>query len=100
LALGLVFLGVESLDVPEVRGRDRRVTRLIAEWAWNFEVVLPDESYGFPFSGIRYLSRIDSLWECWAVFEDVDLDVIDALPIVHNTEPMVNVARTFGLTVH
>jgi RES domain len=100
LALGLAALGVASLDVPEVRGKDRRVTSLIAEWAWNYAVELPDGSHGFPFSGIRYLSRVDSQWECWAVFEDVELDVIEALPVAHNTGPMLKIATTFSLTVH
>ena len=100
LALGLAALGMASLDVPEIRGKDRRVTSLIAQWAWNYTVELADGSHAYPFCGIRYLSRVDSQWVCWAVFEDVHLDVIEALPVAHNTEPMLTIAATSGLTVH
>jgi hypothetical protein len=53
LALGLSALGLEDLDVATVRGPDRRVTRLIADWTYMAN------TDGEPrYAGIRYESRI------------------------------------------
>jgi hypothetical protein len=63
LTLGLAALGVESLDVPEIRGKDRRVTQLISEWAYNFTLEVDDDDDDddeAPFAGIFYSSRISS----------------------------------------
>ncbi len=47
---------VDQLDTGVIRARDRRVTRLIADWAWGFRS--PEFPVGF--AGIRYFSRLDS----------------------------------------
>ncbi|MDA8039845.1 MAG: RES family NAD+ phosphorylase [Actinomycetota bacterium] len=84
LALGLAALGVEDLDVATVRGPDRRVTRLIADWAY-----LADDDGEPLYAGIRYESRVRSGWECWAVFEDENLEfeVLEALPVTPDIMP-------------
>ncbi len=64
LALGLSALGATDLDVPTVRGGDRRVTRLISKWAYH----QIDSEGNATFAGIRYVSRLNSEWECWAAF--------------------------------
>ena len=53
-----------------MRGPDRRATRLIADWTY-----LADDDGEPPHAGIRYESRIRSRWECWAVFDDEDLEI-------------------------
>jgi len=86
---------VEDLDVPAIRGRDRRVTRLISEWAWR-----QDDEDGRPlFAGIRYLSRIDTNWECWAVYDDVTITELERHPVLRTTPELLTVADTYELTV-
>jgi hypothetical protein len=96
LAAGLVALGVEDLDVATVRGPDRRVTQMISEWAY-----LAREGDEPLYAGIRYLSRLGSQWECWAVFEDDEreFDVVERRPITKDMPELQEVAELFGLTV-
>lgn len=96
LALGLSALGLDDLDVAAVRGPDRRVTRLIADWAY-----LADNNGEPLFAGIRYESRIRSGWECWALFDDdnLHLDVIETLPITPDLPALQEVADLFGLRI-
>lgn len=96
LALGLSALGLEDLDVAAVRGPDRRVTRLIADWAY-----LASDDGEPRYAGIRYDSRIRSGWECWAVFDDEDLqlDVLEKLPVTADMPALQDVANLFGLQV-
>lgn len=61
LAGGLAALGHSDLDVSTVRGPDRRVTRMIAEWT----AVQSDEDGNPYYAGM--LSRLNTEWECWAV---------------------------------
>lgn len=66
LASALVSLGYgENLDISDVRNRDRRLSRAIAEWAFTAQ----DADGGALYSGIRYVSRLDTASTCWAVFE-------------------------------
>ncbi len=96
LAPAIAALGVEDLDVAAVRGPDRRVTQMISEWAYMGR---DDEKARY--SGIRYVSRLGSPWECWAVFEDdeLDIEVIERLPITKDMPELREVADLFGLTV-
>jgi len=96
LALGLSSIGLADLDVAAVRGPDRRVTRLIADWAYMAEAErLPR------YAGVRYESRIRSGWECWALFDDEDLEieVVETLPITPDMKALVEIAGLFGLRV-
>lgn len=90
----LAFYGFPDLDVPVVRGHDRRVTRYISQWAFEQR----DEDDLPLYAGIRYLSRLDSGWELWAVFDDVDLDVVAKRPILPQDPALVRVADLYGLT--
>ena len=96
LALGLSSLGLHDLDVAAVRGPDRRVTRLIADWAY-----MADDGGEPLYAGIRYESRIRSGWECWALFDDDDLEleVVEILPLTPDMPALQEVARLFGLRV-
>lgn len=96
LALGLSTLGLTDLDVGTVRGPDRRVTKMISEWAYM------SEESGHPrFAGIRYESRIRSGWECWAAFDDeeLDIDVLETLPITPDMPALAAVAELFDLQI-
>jgi len=91
----LALFEVEDLDVAAIRGPDRRVTRLIAEWAWR----QVDERGERVFAGLRYLSRIETGWECWAVFDDVDIEELERHPILEITPELLTVAESYGLRV-
>ena len=53
LAVSLTNFGVTQIDVPAIRGHDRRVTRTIAQWVHDHT----------DYADIRYLSRLDTDWE-------------------------------------
>jgi len=95
LAPLLAYYGYTELDVPTVRGGDRRVTRWIGKWAFE----LREENGAPAFAGIRYLSRLNTDWECWAVFHDVGIRELAREPIERANPALVSVAREFDLTV-
>jgi hypothetical protein len=92
----LAFYGHEDLDVATVRGQDRRITRWIGQWAYDQR----NEDGSVRFAGIRYLSRLNTEWECWAVFHDVSITEISRRPILHTDEALLRTARRYGLTAH
>ena len=55
------------------------------------------------FAGIRYLSRLNAEWECWAVFDDRMRHVAGCpgLPtsIPRDDADLIEVARQFNLTI-
>jgi hypothetical protein len=97
LALGLSSIGLADLDVSTVRGPDRRVTRMISEWAY-----LARDGDEATYAGIRYESRIRSGWECWALFDDeeLEMEVLETLPITPDLPELISVARLFNLQIH
>lgn len=97
LALGLSSLGHDDLDVAVIRGPDRRVTRLVSGWA--YQATLSDGDPTRRYAGVRYLSRLSNDWECWAVFDDTDLEVVENRPITLDMPELQAVAELFGLQV-
>jgi hypothetical protein len=91
----LAYYGYSDLDVPTVRGGDRRVTRWIGRWGYEQR----DADDRLQFAGIRYLSRLSSEWECWALFEDVALDEQERRPITRGDHALKRLADLYGLTV-
>jgi hypothetical protein len=96
LALGLSAIGLTDLDVSTIRGPDRRVTQMISEWAY-----MATDGDRPRYAGIRYESRIRSGWECWALFDDeeLDIDVVETVPITLDMPELLDVAALFGLQV-
>jgi hypothetical protein len=89
----LKFYGYDDLDVPVVRGHDRRVTRYISQW--TFEQL--DEAERHLYAGIRYLSRLNSNWECWAVFDFVRIQELNRRPILREDEAFTRITQLYGL---
>lgn len=96
LAPILAHYGQTDLDVATVRGGDRRITRWIGKWAFDTR----DEEGRRAYAGIRYLSRLDSEWELWAVFDDVGIRETAREPITRQNPDLLSIARSFDLTVH
>lgn len=94
LSSDLVGLGYEQpLDLSAVTNQDRRLSRLIAEFAYT-----ATEVDGTPlYSGIRYTSRIASEWECWAIFEGTAVELVDQSPIELDDEALQRVAGLWSL---
>jgi RES domain len=92
----LKFYGYSDLDVAVVRGHDRRFTRYISQW--TYEQV--DEQDRPMYAGIRYLSRLNSEWELWAVFDRVALEELARRAILPHDEALTRVATMYKLTVY
>jgi hypothetical protein len=91
----LAGLELEDIDVSAIRSKDRRLTRWIAQWAWH-----ESHEIGFPkFAGIRFCSRLDTDWECWAVFEDVLPEEQERKSILRQDEDLARVAELYGLDI-
>lgn len=95
LGATLATLGHDDLDVSVIRGPDRRVTRLISEWVWT-----QHDLDGNPlFAGVRYLSRHNTDWQCWAVFDREQPHVEETHSIPLDMSQLVEVAHLYGLRV-
>lgn len=88
-------LGIETLDVPDVRGMNRLLTREIARWAYSSI----DEEGDYAYSGIRYVSKLDNE-ECWAIFGGTETFIHEQTTIEKTDPHLVDVARLFRLTIH
>ncbi|WP_431835668.1 RES family NAD+ phosphorylase [Cellulomonas sp. Y8] len=86
----------EPLDVAAVRGKDRLLTRAIAEWAYT----QVDENGVGRYAGVRYVSRTGD-YECWAVFEGAPITMsAPPEPIELGDSTLRTVARAFDLTLN
>jgi hypothetical protein len=91
----LAASGRTGLDVAAIRGGDRRLTRLISYWAHQQR----DDKGLHRYAGVRYLSRLSTAWECWAVFDRLPLDEIERRPIAREDPALSSVAKHFSLRV-
>ena len=94
VAAQLTSMGVDSLDVATVRGPSRVLTRAIAAWVYAQTGDAGDPLY----AGIRYGSRLGR-YECWAVFEGAEIELVDELAIDHSTPGLAEVETTFALKI-
>lgn len=59
-------LGLPDVDLSVVLGPNRTMTQHCARYVYQ-----QSDDHGLPrFSGIRYVSRHNTEWECWAIFAD------------------------------
>lgn len=91
----LARCGTPELDISDIRGRNRPLTRAIARWAY-----LRANDQNEPcYSGIRYESRHDSS-ECWAIFEGTRIRTIRQEPIDPHDVDLLKAADLWGLRIH
>ncbi|MEV1084993.1 RES domain-containing protein [Streptomyces sp. NPDC050211] len=96
LAVALATLNVERLNVSSVRGDDRRVTRTISQWI--HDQVDPRETRRY--AGMRYLSKINTEWECWCLFADCYLEPGIQNPIPREMPELQAAADLLSLLVY
>lgn len=85
----------QPLDVSLMRGRDRRIPRLVSRWAYNEQ----DESGSPVFSGLRYESKLGK-YECWAIFDGTPVRSVDLAAVSKDDPELMQVANMFKLTLH
>ncbi|MDX6438714.1 MAG: hypothetical protein QOF45_1297 [Gaiellaceae bacterium] len=95
LAAIIAHYGGDDLDVATVRSGDRRITRWISFWAYSQLNVDGAPRY----AGIRYLSRLNSDWECWAVFDHVPTTELERRAIPETMPEMKEIAKVFKLRI-
>lgn len=95
LPLVLARFKLDHLDIPTVRGADRRLTRALAEWAYT----RTDEQGKPLYSGIRYMSKHGD-YECWAIFAGTGVELYAAEAVEKDDVDLRAVANTFNLTIH
>ena len=66
LAAEAVRLGLPDFDLSSVTGPQRRLTQACARYVYD----QTDEAGQPIYAGIRYVSRLNPAWECWAIFHD------------------------------
>lgn len=86
----------KNLDISTVCNDDRRISRAIANWAYTARTEVGEPLYG----GIRYVSKVEPGWECWAMFAGPNL-TIDQEESIEVTDPdLREMARIWDLIVH
>ena len=66
LARSLVELGRDDFDMSDALGRNRDLTRAISRWAF-------EQGY----QGIVYSRRLEAAFDCWALFEGGEFEILD-----------------------
>lgn len=84
-----------DLDVSDVRGRNRTLTRAIARWVY----LRLDDHGEFAYSGIRYLSRHNDL-ECWAIFDGTQVKTVRQEPIEADDGDLRAAAELWDLRIY
>lgn len=91
-----VALGLNDIDLSSLSGPQRLFTQEVARFIYDAH-----DAAGTPrYAGIRYLSRLNLGWECWAVFSDRLLhQVIQVDPITANDPGLYDAARLLKLSI-
>ena len=90
----LAARGPSTLDVSQVRGPSRTLTRGLSSWFYS-----RTDEHGQPlYAGIRYVSRLGD-HECWAVFDGTDVALHSSEPITAGHHALHAVATVYGLTI-
>ena len=89
-------LGFTDVDLGAMAGPERELTRACARYIYDLTDAQQRPLYG----GLRYLSRLGSSWECWAIFHDrMRHRPGEPQPIDADDPDLVAVAALFGMTI-
>lgn len=91
----LISLSVPTLDVATVRGPSRLLTRGLATWIYQAVDDTGDPLYG----GIRYLSRLSTDYECWAIFDETPVELVSERRITLDDPDLVAIAERHGIVL-
>jgi hypothetical protein len=96
LASVAVELGYSDVDLGVLRGQNRRLTQEAARCIYE----LPETPERPALAGIRYVSRLNSDWECWAVFHDRFYHSEEPTRSILPDDPgLLEAAELFGLRI-
>ncbi len=92
-------LHLDDVDLSSLTSRQRRFTQGVARYVYEQQ----DPSGRPRFAGIRYPSRLNSKWECWAVFDD-RIQHRPGWPgfpasVFPDDKDLMDVAKLFSLTI-
>lgn len=91
-----VELGLPDIDLGAVTGP----SRLFTQEAARFIHEQYDRAGRAQYAGIRYTSRLDRTWECWAVFDDRLRHQVTRVDAIGARDPgLLEAARVLGLRV-
>lgn len=85
-----------NVDLADIIGQDRRVTRLLSAWAFD----TTDHDDAPMYGGIRYTSRLGANYECWAIFEGNTIVELERQSIAADNTDLDAVATQYDLTIH
>ncbi len=97
-------IGIRDFDLSTVLGPERAITQACAQYIHS----LHDEQGTPRFAGIRYRSRLNDRWTCWAIFDDrlvhtpqrlettINLDDADFLAAAHLLDLSIESVRGQG----
>ena len=96
LAPVAVALGLPDIDLSAITGPQRQLTQELALHVYS----LSDASGRPLYGGLRYVSRHNREWECWAVFADrLSQRVVRVDPIAADDPGLYDAARILGLAI-
>lgn len=90
---------ITDIDLSSLTSQQRRFTQGVARYIYD----QLDDAGRPRFAGIRYMSRLNSQWECWAVFDN-RIRHMPGWPnvpanVLADDPDLQDVARLFGLTI-
>jgi hypothetical protein len=87
---------IADVDLSALTGQQRPFTQYCARHIYD----LTDGLGSSLFAGIRYVSRLDARWECWAIFDD-RLEHTPGFPdnIAPDDPDLCAIAKSFRLTI-
>lgn len=87
---------IRDVDFSTMTSQQRPFTQACARYVYDQKGV-----DGVPlYAGVRYLSRLNPDWECWAIFADRILHTPGPSETIHPDDPgLIDAARVLGLTI-
>jgi hypothetical protein len=96
LAPVAVSQGIEDIDLSAISGPQRRFTQECSRYIYELHGPSGESSY----AGIRYVSRLNPHWECWAIFEDRFVHTPLPATSIHPNDPgLMEAAALLGLSI-